>query len=148
MGINIKLTIILLIVMVGGAFLNSCDSSGKEGNYNCTDCITQKPDTASISINVTLNSQNDSVKVYIYFQDYSEGMQPDDSIVTKKQTCKYFVNSVRTNHYFSIGAVYKSGDKTIYAFDGGDCNYQEQSGCDISCWQLVGGKYDVKLKFD
>ena len=142
MGIKIKLYIVFFIVI---PVFVSCNNLSQEGGSNCINCITQKPEIGSITIDLTINSENDSVPLYIYKQLYKPGLTADTIIYSKQSTC---VIQMKANQTYSIQAVYKSGSKRISAIDGGVFNAQEQSGCDISCWQLVGGKYDVKLKFN
>ena len=135
----------IFVILVFFAIMG-CENTSQEGGVNCVNCIAEKPQFGDISIDLTINSENDSVHLNIYKQKYNDNILLADTVIIA--THSPYIYHVKANQYFSIKAVYKSGNKIINAIDGGEFNAQEQSGCDLSCWQLVGGKYNVKLKFD
>ena len=146
MGIKYNQIAYSLIVTLGlTLFASACENTSQTGGANCVNCIAEKPDSGYLSIDLTTNNENDSVSLYIYKNKYSDNLVAD-TVITAIQSP--FALLVKTNQYFSVKAVYKVGNKTINAIDGGVFNAQEQSSCDFSCWQYVGGKYNVKLKFD
>jgi hypothetical protein len=146
MGIINKLTVHKILTIFLAIFLfASCENLSREGGSNCIDCNPAEPAMGDISIDFTINNVNDSVPLYIYYQKYNDNILPDTIVIA---TSTPYILKVKTNRDYSVKAIYKSGSKTINSIDGGVFNAQEQSSCNVTCWQLVGGKYDVKLKFD
>ena len=127
----------------------SCNNSSTSGNcVNCT--IMQKEDSGTISISLTPNSENDSVRIILYNELYNYSRDTSHQLAILKDTFSKSNSlsfKVPLNHDYSVKAVYHSGAKTINAIDGGKFTNQELTGCDNSCWQHVGGSFDVKLKF-
>lgn len=136
----IALTIITLFL-----FLSNCRSSETDEGLYCINCRAEQPDSERISIKVTINSENPKVPVIIYsgkfYPDRLTNIAFQDTVDMAEFTVK-----VATDKIYSVKAAYRSGKDSIFAIDGGWFETKKIVGCQNSCWQLVGGNYDVRLK--
>ncbi len=149
MGIIIKskpikqpVLLVFLYVSVISLIMCSCKSSSSSLS-NCFNCKTDQPDSALVNIKVTINNENPKVPVTIYRGRFN----PADSSNKLKNIIINANDSIYlpVGEYYSVKAKYKSGQKIIYAVDGGNFETQEETDCDTPCWQIVGGVYDVRL---
>ncbi len=142
--IKISFFIIAILLLT---FLIRCNKNTINGT-NCIECLPTEPDSALINIKVTLNNENPVVPLIVYQGRYNPNRMPPVFIMDTAniQTTSNVSIYVPTNHFYSVRAEYKSGDKIIYAVDGGDMDSQQQGACDNICWQVIGGNYDVQLK--
>ena len=134
----------LVSVVVIVLIYPSCDKSTINGT-NCLDCAPSEPDTAQIYLRVTINTENQNVPIVVYLESFNP--KNKNKIVlqdTAYEGSIYLL--VPTNHFYSVEAKYKSGDKIVYAIDGGEFQTQQQGACDKVCWQVIGGSYDLRLK--
>lgn len=127
--------------------LPSCKNDGSNASQNCFDyCDPEKPDSAYITIKVTINGQNPYVPVVLYRDKFN----PDKQLVIERvdtARVENFMLRVSVNQYYSVEAKYISGNKIIYAVDGSIFDTYKQEGCDNTCWRVAGGPLDVRLKF-
>ena len=122
-----------------------CSSENGEGGLYCYNCKTTMPDSAELIIQVTINSENPKVPIEIYEGNYK--IDKTGKLLYRDTIAKGELNFLApTNKTYSAVAYYKNGNRIILAIDGGVFNRQEQTGCETTCWQLIGGKYDVRLK--
>jgi hypothetical protein len=149
MGLNkdkvnerIGLSMVLLIFI---ALLSSCNKNVTNGSI-CIDCQSEEPQYAYLSIKLTLNSENSKVPLVIYGEkfDPSKNLVVDTALVADSAVVNLLLP---TNQYYSVKAQYKSGEKIIYAIDGSSMDTQRETACDNTCWQVVGGNLDVRLKY-
>lgn len=149
-----KVTIINKLIIVSFIFVGiitiiiSCNNNSASGN--CNNCRAQTETSGNISINVTKNSENDSVRVILYNELYNYSLDTANNLPILKDTfvkSTSFVLYVPVNHNYSVKAIYHSGAKTINSIDGGKFSDQEFTNCTVNCWQQVGDSYDVTLKF-
>ena len=132
-----KLTIGLVIIISG---YSSCNFIP---NVKCSDCNSNKPDSADIKMVFTINSENPIVPLVVY-----KG-KVEDSIVewidtTKSETLYLYV---QLDQYYSVVAKYKSGSRTIYAVDGCKITARnEADACNEECYIVVNNELDVRLK--
>jgi len=134
-----------LILLIFSIFF-SCSNNNIGSSGDCISCpYSEQPDSAILTINVTINSENPFVPLIIYNEKYN----PNLSGKFIKDTARSGSYSIKVpvNHFYSAKAEYKSGDKIIYAIDGSIFDAQQISGCDNPCWQVVGNNLNLKLKF-
>jgi hypothetical protein len=140
------LTLLTFILFAGFV---SCKNSGNDVSGTCLDCVYEKPDTGSLSVKVTINSENPYVVLTIYKDKFDPARKDTIGYIERTDTARTinYTVAVPVDKYYSVRARYKSGIKTIYAIDGSIFQAQQQSGCDNTCWQIVGGHLDATLKF-
>jgi hypothetical protein len=141
---NKKYYFFSLIIMFMLAYY-SCTTSKTEDGLYCINCKSENPDSELISIKLTIDDASIGVPLTIYNNKFNPSNSLDivyDTIVNITS----FTIKVATNKYYSIKATYKSGNKTIHAIDGGWFDTQKLTGCQNTCWQTVGGSYDLRLK--
>jgi hypothetical protein len=144
----LKNIVLLTIIFVVGISYFSCSSQYAAIEGNCIDCFSSdpaQPDSASLVIYVTINGENPKVPLVIYKGKFDPIHVPD-TVISVIDTTSTFTCNVLLNQTYSVKAEYKSGTKTIYAIDGSIFNVQMQSGCNNTCWQLIGGILDARLK--
>jgi hypothetical protein len=150
---RITLPSYLFIILISAA-LSSCKN---EGNDISSNCIGQsvKPDSAFLSVKVSMNSENPHVILTIYRDKFDPNRKDSAGYIeiidtTNKENTNdkgVYSHKVPVDHYYSVKAKYKSGQKIIYVVDGVIFQAQTQSGCDNTSWQMVGGNLDATLVF-
>lgn len=140
-----KRILILVFLLYSSMFFPSCEdqySECTEDDY--ADCNTIEPNEAEIVVYVTINEENRKVLLTIY-----DGKIDDNKIIAYDTAYEeehfYWL---RLGNYYSVTAKYKSGDKVIYAVDGNEMYKESRRLCDSTCWDIEGGIYDLKLKYD
>lgn len=137
---------IKIIITVSFIVLSfSCSTSETEEGLYCINCLKEEPDSANISIELSISNENPGIPITIYGTKFNpENME--DTIYHDTITNSSFSYKVATNRYYSVVATYKSGDKTIHAVDGGKFDTQKLTGCANACWKTLGGSYYLQLK--
>jgi len=132
----------LLIVI-----LISCERNTKFSleKFDCSECYQIKPDSADLSVKVTINSENPWVPLVIY-----KGKIEDHNIdFIDTAICEDYYLWVKVDEYYSVEAKYKSGNKTIIAVDGDKIKAKKNSNeCDEACYWIKGGYVNVRLRTD
>jgi hypothetical protein len=138
-----------LIVIPLIILMHSCKNEGNDiSDNNCLDCLQEKPDSAYLTIKVSLNHENNYCVPIVIYNDKFDPTRQDSSVYIEYIDTARTVNYkllVPVNKFYSVRAKYISGQKTIYAIDGSIFEAQKQSGCD--CYQMVGGRMDATLAF-
>jgi len=136
---------LICLACIMAVVLGSCSTSSSEEGLYCIDCRAEEPDSDKISIDITINNENPEVPIMIFKNKYNPSANLDtifnDTVNVGSVSVK-----VEINKFYSIQASYKSGTKIIHAIDGGLFETKKLAGCQNTCWQTVGGKYDLKLK--
>lgn len=125
--------------------VNSCNEDIILFEVDCSECYTVRPVYAPLTIEFTINEENQEIPYTIYLGEYEKDQ------VRFKDTARYSVISVDLfpNRYYSVRAEYRVGDNTVYALDGGEIELLKVSSqCDSVCWVIHGGEIDVRLKYD
>ncbi len=129
-------------------FLISCSvffsCTGDFSEIDCSECFSVKPLDAELYIDVTLNDKYQEVPVIVFKGKIENG---DTVVVDTIYEPRGYID-VPLNEYYSVMAIYKSGNSVTYAIDGDDFNRHKIEGqCDGPCWIIRGGLYNVKLKY-
>lgn len=112
---------------------------------DCNDCFYDKPDSADLVINLTIDDQHPYVPITVFRGDIEE--KQVDWVDTARET-PYSLYS-RVGQFYSIAAEYKVDGRTIIAVDGDELKSKHVSeGCEYECWVVTGGYLEVELKFD
>ena len=132
--------LILLIIIISF----SCIKDSFNFNIDCDECYYNRPDSADLVVNITINDENPRVPLVFYKGKIEDGII--EWIDTTSSSTLYLFSPV--DKYYSVKAVYNSGDKTIIAIDGDKLKTRQVSGvCDRDCWVIYGGTLDVRLKY-
>jgi len=136
--INIKTILIFLFIIL----IFSCEQNPFVFDVNCDECYFEKPDSADLIVDITINEENPFVPLIFYKGKVEEGNI--EWIDTAYSETLYLYSPV--NQYYSIKAFYKSGEQTIISVDGDKLKTTQVSDvCDYDCWVIRGGILDVRL---
>jgi hypothetical protein len=131
-----KLAIGFIIIVSG---YSSCDIIPK---VNCSDCYTNKPDSADIKMSFTINSENPKVPLVVYKGKVEQGIVEWVDTTNKESLYLY----VKLDQYYSVVATYKSGFRTIYAVDGDKITTRYVTdACNDNCYIVTNNKLDIRL---
>ena len=132
---------VLLLVFISGNFLG-CETEDWMPEVNCNDCYGYRPDSANLIIYITIDAENDSVPLTFYRGDYENG---EIDWLDTATTEEFYLYS-EMNRDYTVAATYKSGDKTIVAFDADEMSLSDASAdCGSLCYIVKGGILDVRL---
>ncbi len=136
---NLKVFFTVLFIL----FIFSCEQNPFIFDVNCDECYFDRPDSADLIVDITINEDNPFVPLVFY-----KGKVEEDNIEwidTAYSETLYLYSPV--DQYYSIKAFYKSGVQTIIAVDGDKLKTTQVSDvCDYDCWIIRGGILDVRLK--
>jgi hypothetical protein len=139
--LHIKLVIGALLLMAFGKF-TACEPENWMLSVDCADCYGFAPDSANLIINLTINSENDSVPLTFYMGSYEEGVIDWQDTATTEEFYLYSKIGSR----YTIRATYQSGNKIIEAFDADDMVlYNANEECGSPCYIVKGGIFDLRL---
>ena len=137
-----RLVALIVLVLVLGKF-TSCEPEDWMLQIDCADCYGYKPDSANLIINLTINSENDSVPLTFYKGDYDDGVIDWQDTATTEEFYLYS----KMNSTYTVRATYRSGNKIIEAFDSDDMTIYNASGeCGSDCYIVKGGIFDLQLE--
>ncbi|MEN8201617.1 MAG: hypothetical protein ABFS28_03410 [Bacteroidota bacterium] len=141
---NYRISIVLvtlILVITAGNFLG-CETEDWVFEVDCNDCYGYMPDSAKLIVYLTIDSENDSVPITFYRGDYENGeIDWQDTATTEE----FFLYS-EMNREYTVAAEYKSGVKTIIAFDKDEMFlYDAAAECGSPCYIVKGGIFDVRL---
>ncbi len=135
---------LLLLIII----LFSCERDTKFSlfdKFDCSECYQIKPDSADLTVKITINNENPRVPLVIYKGKIED--QVIDYIDTAINSDYYLW--VKVDEYYSVEAKYKSGNKTIIAVDGDKIKAKKNSSeCDETCYWIKGGYINVRLRTD
>jgi hypothetical protein len=134
------------ILLFSGIILCStgCQEKIFTGNVNCDECYTDKPDSAILFIDVTINDDYREVPLVLYREEYEK-----DQIDYRDTTAisDYWV-WVAVDQEYSVKVEYAYDSDTIYVVDATKIKAKRVSEeCDEVCWVVVNDRIDARLKF-
>jgi hypothetical protein len=143
-NIMIKIVKTLIIFILIG-MLSSCNK--KRNIYDCTeqdyaDCVRAINYVGDVTINVTINEDNNNVKFVIREGNFESGRP----IITDTIDTISKVYSLDLDKYYSAAAYYKSGNDSIVVIDGGLLDYYIYKVCGIMCLEISHVTLDLRLK--
>jgi len=140
--LHTRLLAAALLVLVSCKF-TACEPENWMLSIDCGDCYGYAPDSANLIINLTINAENDSVPLTFYLGDYEEGVIDWQDTATNEEFYLYS----KMNSSYTVRATYRSGDKTIEAFDADNMElYNAHEECGSTCYIVKGGIFDVALQ--
>lgn len=141
-----KFRIVFGIILLG---LFSCGDEYLFDDVDCAECYVPKPDFGPVTVNITINTENQRVPVKIFKGKYEEKYLTDFSSAVHIDTISQssFVVDLQVNEYYSVAAEYTQNGKKVIVVDGDKLKiYKVSDNCDEVCWIYRGGEIDATLK--
>jgi hypothetical protein len=114
-------------------------------SVDCSECFYEKPDSADLVIELTINGNHPEVPITVYRGNADQKVV--DWVDTARETPYYLYS--RIDQLYSVEAEYRVGGRIIIAVDGDAMKAKHVSDqCDSECWIVTGGYLKVELKFD
>jgi hypothetical protein len=136
----IKIGIILLGILIAFACNEYLGLT-----VDCDECYYPEPDSADLTIYLTIDENHPEVPIILYRGDVEDGQE--DWIDTARETPYRLYSAV--DQFYSVTAEYKVNGKTIIVIDGDELKPKHVSdACDYECWVVTGGVLNAELKFD
>jgi hypothetical protein len=136
-----KLVVATLLVLVLGKF-TACEPEDWMLSIDCADCYGYAPDSANLIINLTINTENDSVPLTFYLGNYEDGVIDWQDTATQEEFHLYS----KMNSSYTVRATYRSGDRIIEAFDADEMTLKNaKEECGSPCYIVKGGIFDLSL---
>lgn len=134
----------LVIIIFLASILYACSEKIFTAGVNCEECYQEKPDSAYLVIELTINDNYEFIPLTVYKNEVENNEV--EWIDTAYETPFYLL--VPVNKYFSVAAEYISNNGKIIAIDGTKIKIKHVSGeCDEDCWIIEGDDLNVKLKY-
>lgn len=134
-------TVIILFLLLT---VNACSEKIFTAGVNCEECYREKPDSADLVIELTINDNYDFIPLTVYKNEVENNEV--EWVDTAYESPFYLL--VPVNKYFSVAAEYINNDGKIIAIDGTKIRIKRVSGeCDEDCWIIEGDDLNVKLKY-
>jgi hypothetical protein len=135
--------LILTGLLFTGIYLSCDEYMGL--SVDCSECYTIMPDSADITVYLTINHDYPFVPLTIYKDQVDDDRIEYTDTATSSPYCRY----VPVDQYYSVKAEYTTNGKTTFAVDGDKLNIKHVTeSCDLECWVITGGVMDVRLKFE
>lgn len=133
----------MTLVFLAGNF-SACEPEDWILEVSCDDCYGFKPDSADLIIYVSIRPEQDSVPLTFYRDDSQGEVDWQDTATTSE----FYLYSAMGSTY-TVKAEYKSGSKTIIAWDADEMTLEDYgTECGDPCYIIKGGILDLRLKSD
>jgi len=133
--------VIILFLMT---LMYACSEKIFTAGVDCEECYQEKPDSAYLVIELTINDIYDSIPLTVYKNEVENN--EIEWIDTAYANPFYLL--VPVNKEFSVAAEYIKSTEKIIAIDGTKIRIKHVSGeCDEDCWIIEGDDLNVKLKY-
>ncbi len=126
------------------AIFNSCGDYVDCSTYDFADCPIEEPISSNLYIELSIDSENDSVPVEFYIGRVEDGILDTSFIATENE----YVFELPVNEYYSAKAEYISHGKKVIVIDGNEMRTYQTSKCEQYCWQIKGDVLNIKLKYE
>lgn len=124
--------------------LSGCQEKIFTGNVDCDECDPNKPDSAVLYIDVTINDKYPLVPLVLYCEEYEKNR------IDWKDTTDigdYWI-WVAVDQEYSVKVEYAYDSDTIYVIDATEIKAKRVSEeCGDKCWVVVHDRIDARLKF-
>jgi hypothetical protein len=133
-----------VIILFHITLMYACSEKIFTTGVNCEECYQEKPDSAYLVIELTINDIYDSIPLTIY----KDEVENNDIEWIDTAYANPFYLLVPVNKEFSVAAEYIKSAEKIIAIDGTKIRIKHVSGeCDEDCWIIEGDDLNVKLKY-
>lgn len=127
----------LLMIMLF-TIVSSCDP---DFSTYCNNCTVTVPEEGKVLVEITFNSENTEVPVFIY-----KGKETGkDTVYADTLTQSPLRLFLKTEQDYSAEAIYQSGAQEIHAFDGGQIKVEETECDDEACYYAKVLNLDLTL---
>lgn len=131
-----------LVLLFMASNFSACEPEDWIPEVNCDDCLGFKPDTADLIVYISIRPEQDSVPLTFYRGDSQGEIDWEDTATTEK----FYLPSAMGSTY-TVRAEYKSGSKTIIAWDDDEMTLKDYgTECGSPCYIIKGGILDLRLK--
>ena len=128
-------------LLLAGQF-TGCEPEDLNFSIDCNQCYDYQPDSAKLIVYVTINPENDSVPLTFYRGPYEDGNIDWQDTATEAE----FLLFSEMDREYTVRATYRSGEKTIIAFDQDKMHLSDNGeDCGYPCYIVKGGIFDVTL---
>jgi hypothetical protein len=123
-------------------FCASCGEKIFTGDVDCSECYQEKPDSADLIINVTLNDTFAKVPLTIFRGDVEDG---EIEYADTAYESPYYLY-VPVNRKYSVRAEYKKARTTLYTIDGTKLKILlVTEACDQECYVIENETLHVEI---
>ena len=134
---------LLVVSLITGTFLPGCNEEVTYESVDCSTCITYRPDSGNLIINLTIDAENQQVPVTVY----RERLENNDIRYQDTVNTSEFEVFVPLGYYYTVTAEYVSGKDTILVVDGDMIETKKVIGqCETICWIISGGVLNVEYR--
>ncbi len=134
--------IIILLLLI--PLIYSCEEKIFTEGINCEECYREKPDSADLIIELTMNDNYNIIPLIVYKGEVEDN---DIEYIDTAYGSPYYLY-VPVNKRYSVAAEYNSGSTKIVAIDGTDLKIKHvRAACDQRCWIIEGQDMNVRLKY-
>ena len=131
----------MMLLFLAGNF-SACEPEDWILEVNCDDCLGFKPDTADLIVYVSIRLEQDSVPLTFYRGDSQGEIDWQDTATSEEFKLPSAMGST-----YTVRAEYKSGSKTIIAWDDDEMTLDDYgTQCGSPCYIIKGGILDLRLK--
>ena len=133
-----------IIALVFLTLLCSCQEKFFTEGIDCEECYQEKPDSADLIIDLTINDTYDVIPLVVYKNEVEDN---NIEYIDTAYGSPYYLY-VPVNKKYSVAAEYNSGDKKIVAIDGTHLKIKHVwNACDEDCWVIEGQDMNASLKY-
>ncbi len=139
-----KKNLIYVLIITSFIIAFSCEGGMSSLEVNCNECFINEPDSFELEVELTINSEYDSV----YLQFYKGNVESGELSWEGPVYTKLFYHLVPVNEFYSVKASYLKDGVTTIAIDGDRLFSRYMAdACDNDCWIIKGGFLNVQLKY-
>ena len=131
---------VTLLLMTGN--FTGCEPEDWNLDVDCDECFGYRPDSALLIVYLTINPENTSIPLIFYKGDSGDEVDWQDTA-----TAEEFFLDAKIGSTYTVRAEYRSGSKTIFAFDSDHMTLTDRGeDCGDPCYIVKGGIFDLRLK--
>lgn len=122
--------------------LSACDNFNFIMNVDCTTCVRVEPE--NFDAYLEFSYEGTGIPFSIYEGEFEAGSLIFQDTIFENE----FNYTLDVNQMYTIAAEYESNGKKIIVIDS---EYIEKrlasSECQLDCWVVLGGAFDLRLKY-
>ena len=144
MAINYKISYLFGLLSIV-LFLYSCEEIVPNEDcetYNYYDCNSVEPFEAELKMSFTISKNIH----WVAFEIYKGGFDENNIIVYDTAWNSTVTYNMPIPEYYSVRAIYKLEDKTLYTIDGVKMDKKSVQKCDSVCWKDANKELDLTIQ--
>ena len=134
---GLRIALLLLLCLAFAA----CNNNDPECINFVPSCDTNEPVEGTLRIRVTQNNENATIPIAVYY-----GYIDDSSLYFRDTMTAATISYAVPFGRYSVSAAYRQGADRITAIDGDRVRFKTNTECDFTCYTLVDGEIDLRLK--